>query len=482
MPNPTWTATIVVTLAATSPGRRWKRAGRTKHRDALNHIYSVGRFARFEWPLGEGYSLDCNGDETTLIEKQGEYAKVQMEYLKECVVEASWYSVSRPESQPDFYFQVLRYATRAVKKPFTTKKKSASRTFHLTSQGFEVWRSDKSRGVVTVFPHGDPEIIDSFTITKFRKVEYSLQCWTSVSPSDTEGCWDLACPRRAVPLQALEDPSCPIWCLNRALLDKGWKPVPERVCHSVAAGAERVYSVNKIYSGRYYFRCVLSIESLLAAGVETFVSNEVVHYYQCLLKGIVVPTGLGSKAYKALVAGTSLDIVLALTSAPQATIADKPSDQVGGENDDEVLQASCTAPLPLPLAPPSTRVTSSSSSSSRESSSCEDDVMHAGAVTEDAPIDVPAFLEGGAIDVEDASARHGYKRYVIACPWHRGCKRRRNDHAQQRSHFGRHEPIAFLAVWCMSGREVATAAEHNARNFPAPLAAQRDWLERRGYL
>ena len=88
----------------------------------------------------------------------------------------------------------------------------------------------------------------------------------------------------------------------------------------------------------------------------------------------------------------------------------------------------------------------------------------------------PRTIWGAKVHQETTfpSAGRPYCRYVVQCPYHRRCNKRRNAHASQTSNFGFQEPYGFLAAWLKLGPSFGTAREHIVA-VPS-LVAQREWL------
>ena len=68
-----------------------------------------------------------------------------------------------------------------------------------------------------------------------------------------------------------------------------------------------------------------------------------------------------------------------------------------------------------------------------------------------------------------------YSRWIISCPWHEHCKRKKTT--SYTSTFGTVQPIAYLAAWAQCGEDVSQE-EHSSRVFHVPLALEKDWSEK----
>ena len=97
----------------------------------------------------------------------------------------------------------------------------------------------------------------------------------------------------------------------------------------------------------------------------------------------------------------------------------------------------------------------------------DEDAVH----EEDAESPWPEFIEGARCRVEQ---RPEYTRLIARCTHHRDSARRRNVGADQIATLGPREPVAFLAVWLLSGAN-CTREEHP--RVKPDMAEQRARLE-----
>eukprot|EP00959_Pyramimonas_sp_CCMP1952_P254219 5310661-Pyramimonas_sp.AAC.1 len=94
-------------------------------------------------------------------------------------------------------------------------------------------------------------------------------------------------------------------------------------------------------------------------------------------------------------------------------------------------------------------------------------------------MEYPLLLEGERLVFENAMAAHGYNRLRVLCHTHRGsCGKSRCTGVRQTQNLGFFEPVAFLAVWLIKGRDpvVRTKADHRQVREPT-LEEMRQWLE-----
>ena len=66
------------------------------------------------------------------------------------------------------------------------------------------------------------------------------------------------------------------------------------------------FSTQNILYRRMYYQCLLKWDGLIVAHVEPFASNGKTSFYQCLLAGIMVPTGWRAAAYHLALKGKDL--------------------------------------------------------------------------------------------------------------------------------------------------------------------------------
>jgi len=95
---------------------------------------------------------------------------------------------------------------------------------------------------------------------------------------------------------------------------------------------------------------------------------------------------------------------------------------------------------------------------------------------------LPARIDGAKIRHENyEDYRVEYSRYELRCSWHPDCSKMRGSGPEQCKHYGKWEPIAFLAVWNSRGED-CEAADHN-RIRPLPSLSEIEaWLVANGKL
>ena len=92
-------------------------------------------------------------------------------------------------------------------------------------------------------------------------------------------------------------------------------------------------------------------------------------------------------------------------------------------------------------------------------------------------LEFPNEIEGNALRL-DKHAPRGYRRLVITCPVHPGCKKHRGLGHNQCKALGPREPMAFLAVWARTADPDHDSKYRIERAKPS-LADMKQWLDER---
>ncbi len=75
-----------------------------------------------------------------------------------------------------------------------------------------------------------------------------------------------------------------------------------------------------------------------------------------------------------------------------------------------------------------------------------------------------------------------YLRVHVTCPFHRNCKKSRNQHERQCSLVGELEPYAYLGLWLKAGQQMADRDMH-IKKFPEPTKEELEgYLRQIGYM
>lgn len=216
--------------------------------------------------------------------------------------------VRNEEGDPSFqFFQILSLQTRAiVVKTFAAPDEDDPEhaLYKVSAQPLERWRP--SPGPLTiesapqeVFVYHDPCMVDILEVCGGLEHRESWLVWEPCE-SDVQGCLAMTMPKRLAPNMPLSSPSIPVVCLLDALCAQGFVKVSRKVWHT--SDEEHVFDGRNIASKRKYLQCVLALPELLPK-VTSFPSGEPAAFYALLLHTkMVTATGLGEKAYKAMLA------------------------------------------------------------------------------------------------------------------------------------------------------------------------------------
>lgn len=448
----------------------------------LGMVYRLDEWSREDWT-----TLSCKvvGPEAPLppVARSSEL-RLSLEWLEATFVEGGYYSLLVGGGDGDQqFFQVLR-KTSVSRKRVRTLRSERERPLHLKLliQPLGVLGS-ASGPVATAFAEGDPFTQEALEFARMRTFTDRMWEWAARA-SDVSRCVALFDRRRAGPPATLEDSAKPTLCLIRALMLTGWRPVQRAIKHTPALIGAQDFDVTNAASKKQYYLCLPLLSRLFAAGVRELPSNAIQKFYQALLAGHVVPAGLSDAAYRQVLDSSGegalaleanqLPHLLALPGPAADDAAEGPLDI----DSDEVLPLGSLALQPsesharrnAPLSPS----TSNSSSSPIES----DEIMDA---EPPALIVVPPVIEGGKIRVEDKTNKWGYRRYIMTCSLHPGCRKHRNAHARQMANCGAWEPVGYLAVWHAKRHEFGDAASHCKACAPTLLEV-KDWLLAHGHL
>ena len=231
-----------------------------------------------------------------------------------------------------------------------------------------------------------------------------------------------------------------------------------------------------------YFQVVLTIRDLFRAGVTCVHVRQSDKYYQLvLMHKRDMPPNLPTKSYAALLAGKSLDEVLALPLASALALRDRDeednvivghiADDVGeAEQDDDDDVDSVIVGLEGHLermdahdrdvaAASDTSSNSDSDESGSASSTGSGVVVELRRAMRYGDLDsLPATVEGQHIYKEEQNGRRqNYVRLKVNCPRHDGCSKRRSVSENQCRRFGILEPVCFLGAWLQTHCSSKTA-------------------------
>jgi hypothetical protein len=440
----------------------------------------------------------------------------QLEYI-ECVVAIGcYYSIAVPAFGPHgpadeavvdeiVYFNVIdRHGKRSrlvLVPTFDSKDEVTLRApLAFLVQYFGVWRSDPGRGV-TVFADSDPQWLPYTEIGSFHNVQATLLTW-QCRASDTDCCIDLFGAAPARPTVPLEDAACPSLTICSALVERGWAPVFQTVVHRAVEPMRKQFDGRDPVGRKPYLQVVVSLDRFITL-TSTIPSDQPLMFYRLLLLGQRVEPGLGHVEYKrimSVVDGTHDDKVPALGdgSANMALVDDSDDGEVlvaGGVAPIEDARSGQTARAGVRArrrAPDSDTVSSdgraavcdgaSSTSSSRSTSDDESSVStKSSSASTDSAIVVGGvsstatkwyMLEGGGklkCERYTPKDKPTYVRWILRCPDHDHCFKKRSVSARTCARHGRLEPVAYLLAWLQM--RVPDGHKHNQL---APAAALVD--------
>ena len=161
---------------------------------------------------------------------------------------------------------------------------------------------DGAGGDVHVILSGTPIMLDMLDTFKWEHL-LRMQVW-KVGTEPQPGVVLLE-NGRPVPVCAdWKDPAIPVLKVLQLLADGGWKRTAAPVDHSPTA--ERVFQVDDPLGRKAYLRCLLGMDTLVAAGLTLLPAKGLATYYQCVLAAstpAAVPIGCAGVDYLRLLHG-----------------------------------------------------------------------------------------------------------------------------------------------------------------------------------
>ncbi len=365
----------------------------------------------------------------------------------------------------------------------------------------------------TLIPDGVPEIVDILAYLPWAAIRGNLREWSTVRPSvTTKSAVDVSDPVVVSDRQwNLTDRGAPMVVLVDTLLARGWRAVasPQRCPRSYSPASPRlVFALSRLRrQWKPLLQCLLSLDVLAEkAVVEELLAREKPGYYRALLdklEGVEGDRALVDSGNSSAAAGVLQGSVAPLeTDVPD--LIDEPlrcrrgpaqlQEPVAAVAVASPTSVAADSPLrprrdPRPVAQPPAqeaftglwrpealllqqpqeergRSSSNSSSGSTSSSSVSPTASaRPPAVAPRGARQGGMTVEGVAVTLdihEGAAGRCGYRRLVVKCPVHPGCKKYRNTGASQTMHFGAQEPLWYVGAWVRRALESADRAEHMA--------------------
>ena len=405
------------------------------------------------------------------------------------------------------YFRVVDLRSRShepvlVRHHATEDDASLRAPLSFLLQYLEQWKPSSS---ITVFEDSDPEWVTADALAPWPVVAHHLMHLDS-EMSDYECCFDLVNPVRVNTTFAIMDMSCPSFLVFSALRRIGWEPVGHRVTHTADGKMEMDGRVHT--SRKKYYQTLLHLERCLKLS-PTVPSDEPISFYHLLLNDIATVPGLSDKEYKRLANDNKLSknsLVAIEDGVDVSALADMLGD--GSESDDDIIavgggrvvpkaitdarrpaapafpvrprvtvggasgSGAASAPPAVALAPVGGPVTgdgsdvatsgsSSTSSSSSGDSSPDSAIVVGGARKKYTWYNLPG---GGKMRVDEyvqrRKKRGRYTRWILCCPHHKKCVKKRSVSKATTARHGPLEPIGFLMAW--RDLDAADQASHKA--------------------
>jgi len=191
----------------------------------------------------------------------------------------------------------------------------------------------------------EPQWVRPWDITDFESLNKTLKVWRMAEPSTAlVDCTALSGPDRAKVRFGVLDDRCPVLAIIQHLKNGGWNAVPRPITHTTDEIAE-FDSREALRQKRYLQVCcrIAHCKPLTSA----IPSRQVIHFYDCLLKGIAVEPNQRNSEY-ALVLNTRRQrdgkVPNLLPLADENVVPD--------EDDDAILGPVRPAPKPKPKPAP----------------------------------------------------------------------------------------------------------------------------------
>ena len=419
-----------------------------------------------------------------------EWTRMRLEYIDAVLFVGHTYKVERPEPLSPFIFEVIKKKSASQKSVRTIRRRTAHHHVRsLLVQPYSVWPgAAPTPNVIVVYEDGDPVYMSPLAISDFVLVLTTLSSYT-VRVSAVAFCYELVDPSRSIPRTTVMDPKHPTISVIQTLSEAGWQRVNDRVVHTADNLHRLQYGCKQIASKKLYLQCCLVLRTVFSNGQQSVPSDEPQSFYDLLIRGRVVEPGRGDRVYRALLHGRAIPDdappaapqAAAAAPAPAADVAATPAAAVAAaevieseedDADEEQQSASSTSSSDSSSTSPSSSSDSDSSISESESEVAE---------PEPAPalLDIPEFLDGARLRGDQFRDR--YTRYVLTCPYHHNCVKKRQGHERQTANLGPYEPLGFLGAWLARAGEAATAQQH-VHNVKPRREEIRAWLQDHGYL
>ena len=131
-------------------------------------------------------------------------------------------------------------------------------------------------------------------LADFELFNKTLVTWMYAEPSSVDGRTALSIPERTRLRYAILDDRCPVLGIVQWLKNKGWRPHFGPVTHTTGAIAD--FDSTEATRQKRYLQVVSQISSCIAL-TSSIPSRQVIHFYDCLLRGIRVEPNRRSAEY-----------------------------------------------------------------------------------------------------------------------------------------------------------------------------------------
>ena len=361
-----------------------------------------------------------------------------------------------------------------------------------------------------IFPAEDSEWVVPTSIAPFDLLHTQLFDWKYKASPVIPGCTQVSDPVRAKPRIELMDPKCPAQLVYDALMDRGWKPVAALCDHQDHAVS--TFDGRLAIRMRSYYQALLQIRTVMPL-TSHLPSQEPVHYYNLLLKGTRVEPGETAQHYLLLWNGlkkrkgqppdvvplcdrrppplSNEDTVILAAPArherasgsggvgpkrPRVTAGVPPAVPVVDPTPPVVVEPTPSRPSPPPLSSPPVPVIDDP---------VVEDVVALGPEGDGSDGDVPAAgssrdafqpaLMGAEVvyqQYHDRKKGTSYWNWILKCPRHANCYKKRLVTKQSTKRHGDVEALAYVHAWIP--KEPASEDMNHANRTANPSDADVD--------
>ena len=194
---------------------------------------------------------------------------------------------------------------------------------------------------------GDTEWLSALDLANWEDLAHKLYTWATQELSDDDdGVIVLRGPERANPLMPIMDQTCPTLLVYGALEQKGWTPVRGVVELTLQNYRGKRFDGRLAIKHKTYFQVCHAVDTCIRL-TSSIPSQQVIKFYQCLLKGLKVEPNMPDKHYAAILD----DKRRASGALPILDIDDPPPSPprpLRADDDDAIMGADVPAPKAQP--------------------------------------------------------------------------------------------------------------------------------------